>query len=63
MSAFEVSMKPTGMSRTKNGRRRPEFSVVVEATDSSAAVFAARDIAEAEGFNGYAITKIKEVSQ
>lgn len=61
MSKFEVSMKPTGMSRTKNGRRRPEFTVVVEAKDSGAAVTVARDIAEAEGFNGYAITKIKEV--
>lgn len=63
MSTFEVSMKPTGMSRTKNGRRRPEFSVVVKANDSNAAVSVARNIAEAEGFNGYAITKIKEIKK
>lgn len=64
MKRFEVLMKPTGMSKKYNGKRRaPEYLVSLWADDSMDAAQKARATAEIEGFSGYAITKIKEVQQ
>jgi len=62
--SFEIHMKPTGMSKFKNGVRRvAEYVVTVTTDDKNEAAAIARSQAEAEGFGGYAITKIKEVTQ
>jgi len=58
MPKFEIQMKPTGMSKS---RSRPEYMITIEADDKELAVSEARRIAAIEGFNGYAITKIKEI--
>lgn len=63
MSRFEITMKPTGMSRAKHGVTRPEFSLATDADDKNHAARIAREHAATEGFNGYAITKIKEIKQ
>lgn len=61
---FDVTLKPTGMSRYKNGVRRPSECVYrIDAEDTTEAARVAREQAQAEGFSGYAITKIKEVQQ
>jgi hypothetical protein len=60
---FEITMRPTGMSRTKRGMPRPELAMIFTADDTADAVRQAREQAAAEGFNGYAITKIKEITQ
>lgn len=61
---YDVTLKPTGMSRKKNGQhRRTECVIRIAATDTNEAARLARQQAESEGFAGYAITKIKEVSQ
>lgn len=61
---FDVTLKPTSMSRTKNGiRRRVEYVVTVSASDSNEAARIARKQADAEGFAGHAITKIKEIEK
>lgn len=59
---FEVTMKPTGMSR-KAMRMRPEYVTTISASDRQEATDSARKQAAAEGFAGYAITKIKEIKQ
>lgn len=63
MLIFEIAMKPTGMSRFKNGKRRPEAFYRVEADSTSDAALKAREWAEFDGFDGYAITSIKEVEK
>lgn len=60
---YEIIMKPSGMSRTKRGMPRPELALFITAGDQTEAVRLAREQASAEGFNGYAITKIKEYKQ
>ena len=58
---FVVTMKPSGMSR-KNGKSRiAECEYVIDAGSKEEAITEARKAAQAEGFNGYAITKIKEI--
>lgn len=61
---YEITMRPTGMSRTKRGMPRPELVLKIDdAHDTADAVKQAREQAAIEGFNGYAITKIKEVQK
>lgn len=61
---FDVTLKTTGMSRFKNGARRPSECVYrVDAPGPNEAARIAREHAQAEGFSGYAITKIKEVEK
>jgi len=60
MPRFDILMKPTAMSKA---RFRPEYEISLDAEDKNAAAMAARKTAEAEGFKGYAITKIKEIAQ
>jgi hypothetical protein len=59
---FEVTLKPVGMSRKIN-RIVPECVYLLTAADRDAAAQTARSIAEAEGFNNYAVTNIKERKQ
>lgn len=62
MNRFDILLKPTGMSRRKNGApRAAEIILSVAADDANHAARQARAQADAEGFTGYAITKIKEV--
>lgn len=63
MPRFEVTMKPAGMTRSKHGRRRPEYACTVDADDRADACAKARESASANGFDGYAITEIKEKTQ
>ncbi len=60
MPRYDITMKPTAMSKAKF---RPEYAVSLEAKDRDSAVIAARVAAESEGFRGYAVTKIKEITQ
>lgn len=61
---FDVTLKPTGMSRFKNGVRRPAECVYrIDVEDTNEAARIAREHAQAEGFSGYAITKIKEIEK
>ena len=60
MPRYDITMKPTAMSKAKF---RPEYSVLLEAKDMDSAVIAASASADAEGFRGYAVTKIKEIMQ
>ena len=60
MPRFDILMKPTAMSKAKF---RPEYEVSLEAKDRDSAVISARAVAEREGFKGYAVTKIKEITQ
>ena len=60
MPRYDITMKPTAMSKAKF---RPEYEISLEVEDKNAAAMAARKTAQTEGFNGYAITKIKEVQQ
>lgn len=59
---FEVTLKPVGMS-SKVKRIAPECVYSVTASDRDSAAQKARSIAEAEGFNNYAVTNIKERKQ
>jgi len=59
---FAVLMKPTGLAK-KAHRICPEYRVEVEASDKDEAITEARKTADAEGFRGYAITKVKEMMQ
>lgn len=61
--SYEVTMKPTGMSKKAGKTRRPEYVCKVIADDKNHAARIAREHAAIEGFNGYAITKIKEIQQ
>ena len=58
---WDVTMKSTGMSKKNGKARRPEYLITVQAGDKEEAARAARTMAEAEGFTGYAITRIAEV--
>lgn len=62
MLNFEVTLKPTGMSR-KVLRITPECVYLLAAEDRDAAARKAREAAEFEGFSHYAITKVREVKQ
>ena len=62
MALFEITMKPTGMSRFKNGKRLHEISYRLSAGDTNEAAQKARHAAEVDGFEMYAITKIKDVA-
>jgi hypothetical protein len=59
---FEVLMKPVGMSK-RTTRRCPEYLANVEAADANEAAAIARQAAAIEGFNNYAVTKIKEARE
>ena len=58
---FDVTMKSTGMSKKAGKTRRPEYIITVQAGDKEEAGRIARTMAEADGFTGYAITRISEV--
>ena len=58
MPRFEITMKPTGMSRAKF---RPEYMLSLVEKDRDSAAVVARAAADAEGFRGYAVTSVKEV--
>jgi len=58
---FDVTLKSTGMSKKAGKARRPEYLITVTAGDKEEAGRIARTMAEAEGFTGYAITRIMEV--
>jgi len=60
MKQFEILMKPTGIAK-RNARVCPEYLTTIEASSKEEAVSAARIAAEREGFQWYAITKVKEV--
>ena len=59
---FEVTMKPTGLAK-KRARICPEYVTTISASDRHEATDSARKQAAAEGFAGYAITKIKEIKK
>lgn len=59
---FKVTLKPTGMAK-KLGRIRPEFLLDCEASNKEEAVRVARIEAEANGFRGYAVTDVKQVTK
>jgi hypothetical protein len=61
MMNFVITMKPSGMSRKSGKSRIAECEYVIDANSKEEAVSEARKSAAAEGFNGYAITKIKEI--
>ena len=59
---FEITMKPTGMSR-KAMRMCPEFVIELTATSREQATHQARRDAEVSGFKNYAITKVREIKK
>lgn len=62
LQRFEVVMKPTGMSKRKKGvTRTAEVLYELTAENKEQAAAEARKAASIEGFNGYAVTKIKEI--
>ena len=60
---YEIIMKPTALSRKEGKLNIREYVVSVEADDTNSAAITARSCAAREGFAGYAITKIKELSK
>ena len=59
---WKAVLKPSGMSRVKSGKIRiAEYEINVFADSKQEAAIAAREAAPAEGFNGYAITRLIEV--
>lgn len=61
MSRFQILMKPTALAKNYGKARGAEYLLDLEADDRDQAVIEARKTADAEGFRGYAITKIKEL--
>ena len=60
--AFDVTLKPVGMSR-KVKRICGELIYSLTALDRDAAAQQAKSIASSEGFKNYAVTNIREVRQ
>lgn len=62
MARFEITLKPTAMTK-KQCRMNAEYVTEVSAYDKTAAAATACQQALAEGFYGYAITGIKEITE
>ena len=60
---YAITMKPTALAKNYGKARGMEYLLDLEADDRDQAVIEARKTADAEGFRGYAITKIKEMNQ
>ena len=60
---FLVTMKPTALAKNYSKSRGMEHKIELVAFDRDQAVAEARKTADAEGYRGYAITKITEVKQ
>ena len=59
---FDVTLKPVGMS-SRVKRLCSELVYPLAASNRDAAAQAAREMAAAEGFKNFAVTKVQEVKQ
>jgi hypothetical protein len=59
---WEITLKPVGMSR-KVKRIAPECVYLLTAADRDTATNEARRRASIEGFNNYAVTRVREVKE
>lgn len=63
MSRYQILMKPIALCKGYGRSRGAEYLLELDAADRDQAVTEARKTADAEGFRGYAITKVKEMTQ